>query len=238
MSPFGVLASPLFPRVRRQLGQHKRQARRFHGAAREPISVLRAVIGSTRIARAGRNPARNVTPIRSASEVIKVCGSLAQRLCWTNPDSGIASKVCHFTTGRPVINRLLDGFEGKLTSSKYAKLTKCSQDTAYRDIQALVERHVLDQIPRGASAARRGNIRLPLQKLRRRPTGIAGGSRLRGVAARLNRAGGSVAMTCPYYARAVPMSVCCAGACAELSWHLRDIGLEGRPSSSASETSA
>ena len=36
---------------------------------------------------------------------------------------------------RSVINRLLDGFEGKLTSSKYAKLTKCSQDTAHRDIQ-------------------------------------------------------------------------------------------------------
>jgi Fic family protein len=50
---------------------------------------------------------------------------------------------------RSVINRLLDGFEGRLTSSKYAKLTKCSQDTAYRDILALVERHVLDQNPEG-----------------------------------------------------------------------------------------
>ncbi len=37
---------------------------------------------------------------------------------------------------RSVINRLLDGFEARLTSSKYAKLTKCSQDTAHRDIQA------------------------------------------------------------------------------------------------------
>jgi Fic family protein len=50
---------------------------------------------------------------------------------------------------RSVINRLLDGFEGKLTSSKYAKLTKCSQDSAYRDIQALVERGVLVQNPEG-----------------------------------------------------------------------------------------
>jgi Fic family protein len=48
-----------------------------------------------------------------------------------------------------VINRLLDGFEGKLTSSKYANLTKCSQDTAHRDIQALVERGVLVQNPEG-----------------------------------------------------------------------------------------
>jgi len=50
---------------------------------------------------------------------------------------------------RSIINRLLDGFEGKLTSSKYAKLTKCSQDTAHRDIQALVERRVLIQNPEG-----------------------------------------------------------------------------------------
>jgi Fic family protein len=44
---------------------------------------------------------------------------------------------------RKVINRLLDGFEGKLTSSKWAKLTKCSQDTALRDITDLVERKIL-----------------------------------------------------------------------------------------------
>ena len=44
---------------------------------------------------------------------------------------------------RKVINRLLDGFEGKLTSSKWAKLTKCSQDTALRDISDLVSRRIL-----------------------------------------------------------------------------------------------
>jgi Fic family protein len=38
-----------------------------------------------------------------------------------------------------VLNRLLDGFEGKLTTSKWAKLAKCSQDTAYRDILSLIE---------------------------------------------------------------------------------------------------
>ena len=42
-----------------------------------------------------------------------------------------------------VINRLLDGFEGKLTSSKWAKLTRCSQDTASRDINNLVKREIL-----------------------------------------------------------------------------------------------
>ncbi len=50
---------------------------------------------------------------------------------------------------RLVINRLLDGFEGKLTTSKYATLAKCSQDTAHRDILALVEHGVLLQNPEG-----------------------------------------------------------------------------------------
>lgn len=44
---------------------------------------------------------------------------------------------------RLVLNRLLDGFEGKLTSTKYAKLTKTSQDTAHRDITDLVDRGLL-----------------------------------------------------------------------------------------------
>ncbi len=44
---------------------------------------------------------------------------------------------------RLVINRLLDGFEGKLTSSKWAKLVKSSQDTALRDIDDLVQRRIL-----------------------------------------------------------------------------------------------
>ena len=44
---------------------------------------------------------------------------------------------------RCVLNRLLDGFEGKLTTSKWATLAKCSQDTALRDIQDLVERGIL-----------------------------------------------------------------------------------------------
>ncbi len=42
-----------------------------------------------------------------------------------------------------MINRLLDGFEGKLTTSKWAALTRSSHDTALRDIQQLVERGVL-----------------------------------------------------------------------------------------------
>ena len=44
---------------------------------------------------------------------------------------------------RLVLNRLLDGFEGKLTTAKYAKLSKCSHDTALRDILPLIDRGIL-----------------------------------------------------------------------------------------------
>ncbi len=50
---------------------------------------------------------------------------------------------------RSVLHRYLDGFEGNLTTSKYAKLAKCSQDTAYRDILDLVRLGVLIQNPAG-----------------------------------------------------------------------------------------
>jgi len=44
---------------------------------------------------------------------------------------------------RLIINKLLDGFEGKLTSSKWAKINKCSADTALRDITELIEKQIL-----------------------------------------------------------------------------------------------
>ena len=46
---------------------------------------------------------------------------------------------------REVINRLLDGFEGKLSTSKYARLVKCSGDTALRDIKLLLDQGILIQ---------------------------------------------------------------------------------------------
>jgi Fic family protein len=44
---------------------------------------------------------------------------------------------------RLLLNKLLDGFEGKLTSSKWAKIAQTSQDTALRDISDLVDRGIL-----------------------------------------------------------------------------------------------
>ncbi len=48
-----------------------------------------------------------------------------------------------------VMSKLLDGFEGKLTSSKWAKIAKCSQDTASRDIKDLIGRGALKKDPAG-----------------------------------------------------------------------------------------
>ncbi|MBS0368634.1 MAG: Fic family protein [Proteobacteria bacterium] len=48
-----------------------------------------------------------------------------------------------------VLNRLLDGFEGKLTSSKWAAIAKCSADTALRDINDLLARGVLRKMAGG-----------------------------------------------------------------------------------------
>ncbi len=48
-----------------------------------------------------------------------------------------------------MLNRLLDGFEGNLTTAKWAKLAKCSHDTALRDIQDLIAQGILVQRPSG-----------------------------------------------------------------------------------------
>jgi Fic family protein len=58
-----------------------------------------------------------------------------------------------------VLNRMLDGFEGKMTTSKWARLAKCSQDTAHRDIQDLVDKAALKK---GASGGRSTSYDLTL----------------------------------------------------------------------------
>jgi len=44
---------------------------------------------------------------------------------------------------KKLLNKLLDGFDGKLTSSKWAKIAKCSKDTAVRDINDLIDKDIL-----------------------------------------------------------------------------------------------
>lgn len=48
-----------------------------------------------------------------------------------------------------MLNRLLEGFQGHLTTSKWAKIAKCSQDTAYRDIADLVDKKILAKDSKG-----------------------------------------------------------------------------------------
>ena len=54
---------------------------------------------------------------------------------------------------RLILNRLLDGFEGKLTSSKWATIARCSSDAALRDIVDLVERGMLVRSPGGGRSS-------------------------------------------------------------------------------------
>ncbi len=46
---------------------------------------------------------------------------------------------------KKLLNKILDGFEGKLTSSKWAKIAKCSKDTAIRDINDLIGKNILQK---------------------------------------------------------------------------------------------
>ena len=46
---------------------------------------------------------------------------------------------------RLVLNKIFEGFDGKLKSSKWAKMAKCSPDTALRDIKDLIDKGILRQ---------------------------------------------------------------------------------------------
>lgn len=66
---------------------------------------------------------------------------------------------------RLIINRMLeDNFQGFMNTSKYAKLAKCSNDTALRDIQELKERSIFIQNPGGGRST---SYRLPDRKVKK-----------------------------------------------------------------------
>jgi Fic family protein len=65
-------------------------------------------------------------------------GVLAKASFWLRPAAATVN-----ARQRDMLNRLLDGFEGNLTSSKWARIEKCSPDTALRDITDLVGRGLL-----------------------------------------------------------------------------------------------
>ena len=67
-------------------------------------------------------------------------GVLTKAKFWETHSTAILNERQRF-----MLNKLLDHFEGKLTSSKWAKLTKCSTDTALRDIQNLMSQSILEK---------------------------------------------------------------------------------------------
>jgi len=59
------------------------------------------------------------------------------------------------------LNKLLDGFDGKLTSSKWVKIAKCSKDSAVRDINDLIEKGILQKERAGGRSTNYELIGMP-----------------------------------------------------------------------------
>ena len=51
---------------------------------------------------------------------------------------------------KQLVNKLLDGFDGKLTTSKWAKIAECSHDTALRDMNDLIQKGMMLKEPGGS----------------------------------------------------------------------------------------
>ncbi|TLX70667.1 Fic family protein [Labilibacter sediminis] len=62
---------------------------------------------------------------------------------------------------KKILNMLLDGFDGKLTSSKWAKITKCSKDSAVRDINDLISKSILQKEAAGGRSTNYELIEMP-----------------------------------------------------------------------------
>ncbi|MBS0619891.1 MAG: Fic family protein [Verrucomicrobia bacterium] len=83
--------------------------------------------------------------MRAIEEALLTLDAILQRAQFWETLAGIPLNARQ----KKILSRLLDGFEGKLTTTKWAKMTKCSQDTAYRDILDLVDRKILVKNPEG-----------------------------------------------------------------------------------------
>ncbi|HXJ98177.1 MAG TPA: Fic family protein [Gelidibacter sp.] len=63
---------------------------------------------------------------------------------------------------KKLLNKLMDGFDGKLTSSKWAKIAKCSKDSAIRDINDLIEKGILQKEAAGGRSTNYELKRIPV----------------------------------------------------------------------------
>lgn len=64
-----------------------------------------------------------------------------------------------------ILNKILDGFEGKLTTTKWAKIAKCSNDTALRDINDLIEKQILRKQEKGGRSTGYEMVKIKMMKL-------------------------------------------------------------------------
>jgi Fic family protein len=110
--------------------------------------VLEKTQKDTRVTKAGRQAGIDITAwlewflacLDRALDITEttLAGVFKKARFWESHPAGSMNE-----RQRIMISKLFDGFEGKLTSSKWAKIAKCSQDTALRDILELVEKGIL-----------------------------------------------------------------------------------------------
>jgi Fic family protein len=67
---------------------------------------------------------------------------------------------------RKLLNKLMDGFDGKLTSSKWAKIAKCSKDSAVRDINDLINKGILQKEAAGGRSTNYELVGMPADEKR------------------------------------------------------------------------
>ena len=83
-----------------------------------------------------------MTAILASDEILG--GVLKRAIFWTK-NSGVVFNERQ----KKVLNRFMDKFEGKLTSSKWAKICNCSQDSATKDINDLIDKKILKKVGDG-----------------------------------------------------------------------------------------
>lgn len=74
---------------------------------------------------------------------LKASNTVLEKVLYKHKFWNKNAKIVNNERQKLMLNKLLDGFDGKLTSSKWAKITKCSSDTALRDIQDLMKKEIL-----------------------------------------------------------------------------------------------
>jgi len=92
----------------------------------------------------------NITPwilwfIGCYGRAIDNAGAMLEKVLFKASLWQLANQYSINDRQRLIINKMLDDFKGYMNSSKYAKITKCSQDTALRDIKQLLDYGILQQ---------------------------------------------------------------------------------------------